>query len=147
VGAGTAGQSCLEGPVRRQGKPRRPAVAGASAVTVAFALSIALATPVALAWRQATAKERRSITSVARQAPHAGSSKVYVSHIRVSTVGPWASATVTIYFGKEPDSAVDILNYIHGAWHNAGVGTAGEWCVMPAKDQRNLRFSTSYHCT
>jgi hypothetical protein len=140
-----AGPACVEG--RSRGKARRPAVNGASAVTLAFALSISLATPVALAWRTASARERRAITSVARQVPHAGSSKVYVSHIRVSTVGPWASATITIYFGKEPDNAVDILHDTHGAWHNAGLGTAGEWCVMPAKDQRNLGFSTSYPCT
>lgn len=70
-----------------------------------------------------------------------------VSRIHVSTVGPWASATIAINVGAgAPDYATDILHNVHGRWINAGAGTAGEWCVMPHKDQRNLGFSTSYPC-
>src|ERR1700730_11410886 len=97
-------------------------------------------------WRRPSANERRAIAAVARHVPHAGGSSVHVSNIRLSTVGPWASATVTIYFANVPDSAVDILHRVHGAWHNASIGTAGEWCVMPARDQRNLGFPGSYPC-
>ena len=110
------------------------------------AVVLSLVAAVALAWRGPTGSERQAIAAVARRTPHAGSSRVSVSHIRVSTVGPWASAVVTIYFGSEPDNAVDILHKVHGKWHNANIGTAGEWCVMPVKDQRNLGFSSSYPC-
>lgn len=99
-----------------------------------------------MAWREPTRSERRAITDVAARASHAGSSKVHVSDIHVSTVGPWASATLTIYLGKAPDNAVDILHKVQGRWTNANVGTAGEWCVMPGKDQRNLGFSGAYAC-
>ncbi|HEY1690331.1 MAG TPA: hypothetical protein VGF95_15865 [Solirubrobacteraceae bacterium] len=109
------------------------------------ALALVCAAP-ALAWRTPGHSERRAIARVARQTPHAGSSRVSVGDIRVSTVGPWASATVTIYFESEPDEATDILHKLHGRWVNAGAGTAGEWCVMPTKDQRNLGFSAGYPC-
>jgi hypothetical protein len=99
-----------------------------------------------MAWRGPTRRERAAITVVAMAAPQAGHSAVHVGNIRVSTVGPWASATVTIYFGKAPDTATDILHRVAGKWRNAGIGTAGEWCVMPIKDQRNLGFPTSYPC-
>ena len=69
-----------------------------------------------------------------------------MSEIHLSTVGPWASATVTLYFDGEPDNAVDILREVDGHWRNARLGTAGEWCVMPVKDQRNLGFSAGYRC-
>lgn len=100
----------------------------------------------AWAWRRPTVRERRAISQVAAHTPHAGPSKVTVSNIRVSTVGPWASATVTIYFGSEPDNAVDILHEVDAKWTNASDGTAGEWCVMPRKDQRNLGFPSGYPC-
>jgi hypothetical protein len=100
----------------------------------------------ALAWRAPTRSQQQAITRVAERAPHAGHAHVRVSHVRVSTVGPWASATVTLYFGNEPDDATDILHRVHGKWTNASTGTAGEWCVMPTRDQRNLGFSAGYPC-
>jgi hypothetical protein len=39
-----------------------------------------------------------------------------------------------------PDGATDILHKVHGKWINDGAGTAGEECVMPPKDRRNLGF-------
>ncbi len=99
----------------------------------------------AFAWRRPTASERAEIRATARRVAHAGG-PVHVSGIRLSTVGPWASATITIYFGNAPDSATDILRKTHGHWTNASNGSAGEWCVMPVKDQRNLGFSASYPC-
>ncbi|HEY3758821.1 MAG TPA: hypothetical protein VGL37_03620 [Solirubrobacteraceae bacterium] len=100
----------------------------------------------ALAWRAPTRSEQQAITRVAERAPHAKRAHVHVSDIRVSTVGPWADATVTLYFGNAPDNATDILHRVHGKWINASLGTAGEWCVMPTKDQRNLGFSAGYPC-
>jgi len=100
----------------------------------------------ALAWRHPTSSERSAITRAANRTPHAGShKKVQVSNIRVSTVGPWASATVAIYFGKQPDQATAVLHKVHGKWVSAGAGTAGEQCVMPPKDRRNLGFGP-YPC-
>jgi hypothetical protein len=78
----------------------------------------------------------------ATAAPHPA---VRVSFIRVSTVGPWAAATVTITVANAPDTATLILHKVRGRWKNAGVGTAGEECVMPAKDRRNLGFGP-YPC-
>jgi hypothetical protein len=97
----------------------------------------------AMAWRHPTPSERSAITRVARHTPHAGRSNVQVSYIRVSTVGPWASATVAIQVAGFPDYATDILHKVHGSWTNASVGTSGEWCVMPRKDKRNLGFPVS----
>ncbi len=115
----------------------------AAAVVVALWLT---PTASALASRAPTAAERRAITKVASHTPNAApGKKVQVSRIRISTVGPWARATITIYFGNAPDTATDILHKVHGTWVNAGAGTAGEECVMPLKDRRNLGFGP-YPC-
>lgn len=100
----------------------------------------------AFASRAPGPRERASITEAGSRTPHAGHSTVTVRNIRVSTVGPWASATVVIYVGNSPDSAVAIFHYVHRRWRFATVGTAGEWCVMPPKDRRDLAFPASYPC-
>jgi len=98
----------------------------------------------ATASRVPTPGERAAIARVARRTPHAaGTGRVHVSHIRVSTVGPWASAQVTVYVGHHvPDSALDILRYRSGQWRltKHSPGTEGVSCGigMPLKDQRNL---------
>lgn len=128
-----------------------PGSSGVRSICVALVALVALMLLAiacsAMAWQHPTAAERVAIKRVAKQAPHAGNERVHVSMIRVSSVGPWASAQVTIYFGHAPDNAVDILHQIHGKWTNASVGTAGEWCVMPPKDRRNLGFSSAYKCS
>jgi hypothetical protein len=111
-----------------------------------IALCVALSAP-ALASRRPTQWERQAITRVGERTPHAGNSRVYVRNIRVSTIGPWASALLTIHFGEHPDNAIGIFHYTRGRWTSASIGTAGEWCVMPAKDQRNLGFPASYPCS
>jgi hypothetical protein len=65
------------------------------------------------------------------------------SQRQVSTVGPWASAGVTIY---PLGLSTDILHKVHRKWILASNGTAGEWCVMPRKDQRNLGFPAGALC-
>jgi hypothetical protein len=117
--------------------------AAASGLVALMCLAI---TSSAIAWRHPSRSERTQITTAAKRTEHAGSGKVQVSNIRVSTVGPWASATLTIYFGTAPDTATDILHKVRRKWTNAGDGTAGEWCVMPRKDQRNLGFPADYPC-
>jgi hypothetical protein len=93
-----------------------------------------------MAWRHPTRRERSAITRAASRGAAPPHNRIHVSRIRVSTVGPWARATVTIYFGKVLDDATDILHNVHGKWINDGAGTAGEECVMPRKDRRNLGF-------
>jgi hypothetical protein len=105
-------------------------------VTLALILALALP-PSALAWRQPTPSERRAITQAAEHASHEGRGKIYVSKIRVSTVGPWASAELTKY-EPGPNRATDALHKVHGKWTNARVGSLGAVCVMPAADQQNL---------
>lgn len=122
---------------------RRGRTACGALVTVLFFML----TTSAIAWRAPTRSEQQAIMRVATQTPHAGGSKVKVSRIHVSTVGPWASATVAIYFGNSPDYATDILHEVHGRWLNVSDGTAGEWCVMPRQDQHNLGFPAGYPCT
>lgn len=100
----------------------------------------------AIASRHPTESERSAITRAASRTPHAGHLKVHVSRIRVSTVGSWASAVVTIYDANVPDSATDILHKVQGKWIVASTGTSGEWCVMPRKDVQNLGFPVSYPC-
>jgi len=112
---------------------------------LSFVLSLAFVAG-AFGWRRPTNSERKAITSVAAHVPHAGGSRVHVSGIRVSTVGPWASAGLTIDVDGYPDTATDILHKVHGTWRNASSGTAGEWCVMPRRDRRNLGFPSSYQC-
>jgi hypothetical protein len=123
---------------------RRPA-AGTICVAAASVLWLTL-TASAMAWRHPTASERGAITRAASRTPTSPPHKmVHVSRIRVSTVGPWASATITIYVGNVPDAATDILHKVHGKWINAGAGTAGEQCVMPLKDRRDLGLA-GYPC-
>jgi hypothetical protein len=110
---------------------RAACLASVTAVCLALAAS-------ALAWRHPTPSERSAITRVASDTPTASHKKVRVSAIRVSTAGPWASAQVAVYFGKQPDYATDILHQVHGKWIVASTGTAGEGCVMPRKDQQSL---------
>jgi hypothetical protein len=120
-------------------RPRATSAALAALVFLALAAS-------ALAWRAPRQSERRAITAAAERAPHAGGSKVTVSRIRVSTVGPWASATLTIYLQGSPDTATDILRKTHGSWRSVSVGTSGEWCAMPRADQVNLGFGHAPPC-
>ena len=56
---------------------------------------------------------------------------------------PWA--TITLVVGGVGDAATDILHRVHGRWTNASVGTAGEECVMPPVDRRNLGLA-GYPC-
>jgi len=99
----------------------------------------------ASAWRAPTLSERQAIRRVAEGTGHAGAGKVHVSDIHVSTVGPWSSAVIAVYFNGEPDDAVDILHKVHGTWllTKHSPGTFGEQCGigMPRKDQQNLGFS------
>jgi hypothetical protein len=124
-----------------------PALRRTATVTVT-ALCVGMSTAsAAFAWRNPTRRERAAITKAAKRTPTSPPhKKVHVSHIHVSTVGPWASAKLTIYFGSMPDTATDILHKVRGKWVNDGDGSAGEWCVMPRKDQRNLGFPTNYPC-
>jgi hypothetical protein len=112
---------------------------------VGLLLSLAFAAE-AFGSRRPTNSECKAITSVAARVPHAGGSRVHVSGIRVSTVGPWASAGLTVDVDGYPDTATDILHKVHGKWRNASWGTSAEWCVMPRRDQRNLGFPSSYPC-
>jgi hypothetical protein len=114
-------------------------VARAAVLTVILLCFVLAAS--AMAWRRPTQGERKAITQavLSTSAPH---KKVRVSNIRVSTVGPWASAAVTI----NPLTSTDILHKVHGKWIRARNGTAGEWCVMPRKDQRNLGFPVGALC-
>lgn len=99
--------------------------------------------------RRPTPRERRGITHAAKGSPHAGSGKVRVSHIRVSTVGPWASAIVTIIVEHVPDRAIDVLHKVRGRWrltkHSPGTAEVQCGIGMPRKDQRNLGFPACGH--
>jgi len=110
----------------------------------ALVLCLSLAATAA-AWREPTASERTAITKAAKRTPSAGNSKVSVGQIRVSTVGPWASAGVSILVGGARDNAISILHKVRGTWRFVTVGTAGEGCVMPLKDRRSLGLA-SYPC-
>ncbi|MGO9958710.1 MAG: hypothetical protein ACLP50_22565 [Solirubrobacteraceae bacterium] len=118
-------------------------MASAAVVTVLCLICAASA----MAWRLPTDIERAAIAKAAASTPHAGDSTVKVTGIRVSTVGPWASAQITIEIDGSSDSATDILHDVHGQWVYDSVGTAGEWCVMPRTDIQNLGFPVSYACS
>jgi hypothetical protein len=111
------------------------------AVLTAVVLCLTLASS-AMAWRDPSQTERQAITHAAERTA-APNKKVDVSNIRVSSVGPWASAEVTIY---PLGSSTDILHNVRGRWTLASNGTSEEWCVMPRKDQRNLGFGVGSLC-
>lgn len=116
----------------------RRLLCGALVTMTALCLTL---TASAMAWRQPTRDERQAIAQAASRTPHTpADKKVHVSRIHVSTVGPWASAGITIYFGNTPDTAIDILHKVHGKWINVTAGTSGEECVMPSADRLNLGF-------
>lgn len=118
------------------------AVVLAAMITGLAVVALLLLASSSMAWRPPVRGEARAITRAARETPTAYPNKtVHVSRIRVSTVGPWAAATITIYIRHSPDSATDILQKVGGRWVSVGAGTSEEQCVMPVKDQRNLGFS------
>jgi hypothetical protein len=108
------------------------------AVLAVILLCLTLAAS-AMAWRAPTGTERAAITQAAMSntPPH---KKVHVSNIHVSTVGPWASAEVTI---SPLGASTDILHQVHSKWIIVCNGTAVDSCVMPRKDKRNLGFRAS----
>jgi len=120
-----------------RGRSRDCVLAVVAGLVVVLCLGAATS---AMAWRKPTRSERSAIARAARQTPTVPNKTIHVRNIHVSTVGPWASAGVGIYFGKTLDSATAILHKVHGKWINAGAGTDGEWCVMPLRDQRDLGF-------
>ena len=101
-----------------------------------------LPTPAASAvvWRRPYRSESKAITAAAAATPHAGRSWISVSNVRVSTVGPWASATVMISSAGQPDSATAIVHEVQGKWRYASVGTDGEWVCCPERIVRILNF-------
>jgi hypothetical protein len=99
----------------------------------------------AMAWRAPTHRERRAITRVARGSSHAFPRKrVHVSRIHVSTLGPWATALIAIYFNHEPDDAIDVLHKVGHRWRltRHSPGTFHEACGigMPHRVQRDLEL-------
>jgi hypothetical protein len=104
---------------------------------------VTLAAP-ALAWRRPTARQKQAIVRVAKRAPHAGTGAVRVSNIRISTVGPWASVTLSLPTSTGPDIAGAVLHRVRGRWRltRNSPGTDGIQCGigMPVVDQRNLGF-------
>lgn len=122
--------------------PGRRAICSAL-VTVLF-LTL---TASAMAWRPPTQTERSLITQVASRPAATQHEEVHVTGIRISTVGPWASAGVMGYrpILGAPD-AIYILHKVDGKWIIASSGSSAEWCVMPRKDIKNLGFPVSYRC-
>ena len=115
---------------------------GPTATTPAAATTPPLTpTTAAAAGRPPTPSERLAITQAARRGL-TDPSKLVVSDIRVSTVGPWAKAEIEI----NDNSGTDIFHEVSGQWIDAGGGTAGEWCVMPPEDQTNLGFQAGLLC-
>lgn len=113
----------------------------ACAILSVLLVGVVFASP-AGAWRRPTASEKRAITRQAKHTPHHGSpkKKIHVSDIRVSTVGPWAIATIALYFNHRPLTAYAFLHKIGHRWHlSRGSGT-GVSCNtgMPERVQEDL---------
>jgi hypothetical protein len=82
------------------------------------------------AWRRPIPSEKRAITRLAKRTPHAGTptKKIHVSDIRVSTVGPWALASIALYFNQRPLLAYAFLHKIGHRWHLSRGSGAGVSC-------------------
>jgi len=101
---------------------RRPGCAICLGVAVGL-----LASAPALAARSATAPERRAITHAAAIADGSPTQRVRVTNIKVSTAGPWATATVAIYLKrtKTPEMVSEETFFrLHGRWWDTTDGNA-----------------------
>lgn len=96
----------------------------------------------AMAWTRPSPSTRTAITNAAKRSLHAGTGRIHVSDIRVSTVGPWASVALTIYVAHQPDRALAVLHKIRGRWvetaHSPGTSRVQCRSGMSHRDQRNL---------
>lgn len=89
--------------------------AGCTLVAVAGALPA-----VAYASRQPTSRERAAITRAAVKTDGSPTQRVRVSQIVVSTAGPWATATVSLYLKRDPTTpemvSEETFYRSHGEW-------------------------------
>lgn len=102
-----------------------------SVVAFVAVLSVGVLFPApAGAWRRPTPREKRVLTRLAKRTPHAGSpkKKIHVSDIKVSTVGPWAIATISAFYNHRPLAAYAFFHKYGHRWHLSRGSGAGVSC-------------------
>ena len=119
----------------------RAAVGGGTATAIVV-VALAHASD-ALAARSPTTGERSSITQTAVMTEGSPTQTVRVSAIRVSSVGPWATATVGIYLhgGLEQEIAEKFYE-THGRWIDLASANAPA-VSMPLKVEQELGLAAS----
>lgn len=99
--------------------------------------------PAALGWRGPSRSERGAVVRAARRADADRSQRIRVHDIRISTVGPWATADVELYrrgSSRVEQAEVDIFDRVHGAWLDDASSNAPA-TSMPPEDERNLELN------
>jgi hypothetical protein len=100
---------------------------------------------IAYAWLSPTQSERNQITRAAQSADGSDQQTVRVSGIRVSTVGPWATAAVAIYrrgSARVEQAEQDTFYKDHGSWIDTASASAPN-IAMPSADEKNLGLASS----
>jgi len=125
---------------------RAPSARGTTGATTLAGVILLLILPgVAMAWRSPTPRERSAIALAAKSADGSHDESVHVRDIRVSGVGPWAAAVVTIYHrgtSRVEQAEQDTFYKAHGSWvDTASAGTPD--LEMPLADERDLGLADS----
>lgn len=103
---------------------------------ICIGVAVGLIAPAsALAARSATTRERHAITHAAAIADSSPTQSVRVTNINVSTAGPWATATVSLYLkhDKKPEMVSEETFFqLHGQWWDTTNGNAPHRTPPPA---------------
>jgi hypothetical protein len=101
------------------------------------------ATDSASARRLPTKSEAAAISGALHHSPATGA--VHCFHVRgivISTLGSWGRANAVPCDTRHFDTALGVLQRLHGTWHVRDLGTSGVGCsVAPAQVRRDLRLS------
>lgn len=117
-------------------------IVGGGTATAIMVVALAHASD-ALASRTPTARERSGITQTAVMTEGSPTQTVRVSAIRVSSVGPWATATVGIYLhGQLEQEMAEKFYESHGDWIDLASANAPA-VAMPLSVEQDLGLAAT----
>lgn len=116
-----------------------------AAMTVIFGFAGLAAPDAALAARSPSHGEQAAIIAAAVSADGSPQQRVRVSDVRISTDGPWAAASVSIYrrgSSQLEQAEEDTFYRVHGSWIDMASADAPN-IAMPAAVERDLGLANS----